>query len=222
MSVDSILNYLTMVSNNNIGLNLVMHIIVLAAVLSVYLIHNERLKRVIFSGSILLLFLSVALNALVFGNPFILICFGILALVTLVQYFRGATDIPKPTRNLNTMVALGFISLGLWYPKFVDANILESIIVSPVGIVPCPTFLVTLGLLTLAYPNVNKFHYGVTTMVGLIFGVIGVFKFKVYFDITLLAIVAYSFYNLLKLRVKKAHIVSGVAQNKDHGPITIS
>lgn len=222
MSVESILNYLTMVSNSNIWLNLVMHIIVLIATISVYLIHNEKVKRVIFHGSILLLFLSVALNAMVFRNPFILVCFGILALVALVQLFRGEKKIPIPGDRMNTIVALAFILLGLWYPKFVDANILESLIVSPVGIVPCPTFLVTLGLLNLAYPNVNKFHYGVTAVMGLIFGIIGVFKFKVYFDITLLVIVAYSLFNLMKLRVKKGQMVSSAAHNKDHGPIPIN
>ncbi|KJS87140.1 MAG: hypothetical protein JM58_05225 [Peptococcaceae bacterium BICA1-8] len=72
------------------------------------------------------------------------------------------------------------------------------------GIIPCPTLLTALGLLTLAHPSSNKIQLAVTIFMGLVYGIIGTFILKVYLDITLLAVVLYSLYVLLgtsKLRI---------------------
>ncbi|EGW36595.1 hypothetical protein DOT_5460 [Desulfosporosinus sp. OT] len=40
-------------------------------------------------------------------------------------------------------IALFFIFMGLWYSEFVDKSALFLLLVSPVGVIPCPTLLTT-------------------------------------------------------------------------------
>ena len=77
---------------------------------------------------------------------------------------------------------------------------------SPLGIVPCPTMLVSLGLMTLCYPNVNKPLYIAALVSAVVYGVIGTFKLGVYLDITLLLLVIYSLSRIMleKFRNKVA------------------
>lgn len=200
MDSTNILNYLTMVSNKSILLNLVMHFIVLLPLASVFFINNTKLKKVIFIGSIFVLYLSVSINALVFGNPFHLITFGILTVFTLIELFRGKMQIAQSQIRINTFIALVFILIGFWYPEFVKANVFQLLLLSPVGIVPCPTLLATLGLLTLGYINVSKPLYIAAVIMGAIYGIIGTFVLGVKLDAALLLLVAYSIYRLVSTR----------------------
>ncbi|MBC2579676.1 hypothetical protein [Clostridium sp. DJ247] len=92
--MDSInmLNYLSMVSNKNIFLNICMHLLVVFAIVSVYLLKNIKAKKYIFNGTVLVLLLSVTINAVVYGNPFHAVTFGILTViltVTLIEQYNG-------------------------------------------------------------------------------------------------------------------------------------
>jgi len=98
--------------------------------------------------------------------------------------------------------------MGFWYPEFVNKNGIELLIASPLGVIPCPTMLTTLGLLTLVSPSINRIQYTITLVFGLIYGIIGVFVFNVYLDITLLVLVFYSgmnyFYGMKRMtEIKK-------------------
>ena len=193
----NILNYLTMVSNENLALNFSMHIVTLLAVAMMYFIKTSKVKGILFYGSILTLYLSVAINAFVFGNPFHLVTFGALGIFTLVALLRGKGDELNPVKGPNTIIALLFIIIGFWYPEFVKASALNLFMLSPLGIVPCPTMLVSLGLMTLCYPKVNMPLYIAAIVSAVIYGVIGTFKFGVYLDITLLLLVIYSVCRLI-------------------------
>lgn len=202
MDAEKVLNYLSMVSNKNIALNIVMHLVVFAAILAVFIIKKQSIKRILIDGSLLVLFLSVTINALIYGNPFHLITFLILSLLAGFELFVKKNEFKIPQVNINTFIAVTLIVIGVWYPEFVNANKLQLLILSPVGIVPCPTLLVTIGLLSLSFPHVNKLQYTVTIVMGILFGVIGTFIFKVYFDVALLAAVAYGIVNLFRLRAQ--------------------
>ncbi|MDO0824702.1 hypothetical protein [Desulfosporosinus nitroreducens] len=192
MNAQEILNYLKMLANNSLWVNFSMHILALMALSAIFVITKENLRRWIFQATVSILLLSVTINALVFGNPFHAVTFGILALTALVQLFLRKENIQIADSKWIIVIALFFIFIGLWYPEFVDENAFELLVVSPVGVIPCPTLLTTIGLLMLIIPSVSRFQYIITIMMGIVYGVIGVFVFKVYLDITLLILALYA------------------------------
>ncbi len=192
MNAQGILNYLEMLANHSLWVNFSMHILVFMALYAIFSKSNEMLRCWIFRAAVSILFLSVTINAVVFGNPFHAVTFGILALTSLVQLFVRKKAIQITDSKRIMAVALFFIFIGLWYPEFVDKNALLLLVVSPVGVIPCPTLLTTIGLLTLIMPSVNKIQYLITIIMGIVYGVIGVFVFKVYLDITLLILALYA------------------------------
>jgi len=192
MNAIKILEYLTMVSNKNISTNLIMHIVVITALTAIFTVKNENIKKALVNSTLLLLYLSVSINAFLYGNPFHLISFSILLVITTFVLLFTQNDINIPAMNINTLISMIFIGFGLWYPEFVNASDLQLLLLSPVGIVPCPTLLVTIGLLNLSFPGINKIQYFVTLAVGMLFGIIGFFILKVNLDILLLMEVVYA------------------------------
>ncbi|MEN6348649.1 MAG: hypothetical protein ABFD08_04515 [Syntrophomonas sp.] len=72
---------------------------------------------------------------------------------------------------------------------------IQLLVFSPVGIIPCPTLLATLGLRTLVYPGTGKVQYAIAIFMGFVYGIIGTFVFKVYLDAALLALAIFAVYN---------------------------
>lgn len=194
MNTATILNYLEMVANSDLSVNMVMHVTVLAALAAVFLIKGEWAKRYLFHFSIWMLFTSVTIRAITFGNPFHAVTFGILGVVAFMHLVLNNMEI-EPNRNkLQTAVALFFILIGLWYPEFVHKNLGAMLLYSPMGVIPCPTLLATLGLMTLVYRGSGKLLYGATIIIGFVYGIIGTFVLGVYLDIALLLLSVYAAY----------------------------
>lgn len=194
MDAVSILEYLNMLANNNLAVNLVIHFIVLTGLISIFIIKREWLKRALFQATICVLFLSVTIHALMFGNPFHAFTFGLLGIVALVRLALNKEEVVRTSSIVQTFVALLFIFSGLWYPEFVDRNIASMLLYSPVGIIPCPTLLASIGLMTLVYSGTGRFQYGLTIFLGFVYGVIGTFVLRVYLDVTLLILALYATY----------------------------
>lgn len=203
MNADTILKALDSAANMSIFYNSIVHLLILATMIVVFLSADLKLKRYFFDVLILLLMISVAVLSIISGNPFHLVTFGILAIISFVELIKGNNQIVRPKLNINTVIALIFIFAGFWYPEFVKADALSQLIMSPVGTIPCPTLLVSLGMLNLAVPQVNKVQYIATLILGIFYGLVGVFFLKVYLDIALIALVLYSFYNLRLIYKKK-------------------
>ena len=195
MNPESILDAVRAAANTSLVVNLIMHLLVLAAVLSLFLVTDTKTKRYIFDGTLFILATSVAIMSIVSGNPFNLITFVVIAIVSVVEVIRRENQISRPTLNFNSIVCFVFILVGFVYPEFVNANAVVLPIVSPLGAIPCATLLVILGMLNLLVPQVNKTQFIVITVLGLFYGVTGVFQLKVYLDIALLILVFYSLYN---------------------------
>ncbi len=195
MNPATILDFLTRASNQSLPLNGLMHVLVLAAVISLFIKAGSRTKRLVFDVTLLILFSSVAAMSLLVGNPFNFGTFAILAFTAAIEVFRGKNQVDTPKNDFNTYLAFAFILTGFVYPEFTRTSPWLLPFVSPVGIVPCPTLLVTMGMLNLILPGASKLQYMVTTVIGTIYAVIGVFVLRVYLDVTLLALVGYSLYN---------------------------
>lgn len=214
MSALSIINYLTWVSNNNLFVNFAMHLVVLAAVSALYIIKKENIKRFLVNAALLVLFASVTLHGAIYGNPFHTITFGLLVLVTLYELIAGKNSFSTPSLNLRTGLSYLFIITGFWYPEFVATSSINLVMLSPLGIVPCPTILTALGLLTLAGKN-NKAQLGITILMAVIYGIIGTFVLKVRIDLLLMALAAFSTYLMyspksLSRTEEYAHSVRGL------------
>lgn len=200
MDSNRILNYLSMVSNKNIAVNLLAHLVVIASIVCIYFIKDMKVKKGVFNGTVLALFLSVTINAVIYGNPFHAITFGVMAAAAGIELVKGKNQVSIPQKGTNTVIAFVFMFIGLWYPEFVKVNMAASLLLSPVGIAPCPTLLTVLGMLNLYYPKVNKLQFAVTVFFGVVYGIIGTFVFKVYLDLSLIGIAAYSIYNMIIYR----------------------
>lgn len=73
------------------------------------------------------------------------------------------------------------------------SSCLTSFIISPVGVIPCPTLTIAMGMLTLFRRTEAKGSlYFLATIMALFYGGPGVFLLKVYLDIPLLAPALYS------------------------------
>ena len=63
---------------------------------------------------------------------------------------------------------------GFWYPTYMWADgfrfLLSDGLFSAFGLMPCPTTMVALGLLTILYPNVNKGLYFSLTLFAVMVG----------------------------------------------------
>lgn len=200
MNAPTILKYLEMLANHNLAVNMAMHLVVLAALAAVLVVKGTSLRRILFQASICILFASVAIQAVIFGNPFHAVTFGILGVAAIVHLVLNKDDIRTNGRKLQTGMALFSIIIGLWYPEFVKTNALALLALSPVGIIPCPTLLVSIGLITLTYCGSGRLQYGLTIFMGLVYGVIGTFVLGVYLDITLLIMAVFALYVFLSRR----------------------
>lgn len=212
MDTKNLIEYLNMVSNNNIYLNLGMHLIVIASLVSIFLLKRSKLLLYVLEGTILILFMSVTINAVIFGNPFHAVTFGIMS-ITAGYFF---TKIKKETgktwelhMNVRSVIAFIIIALGLWYPELTNVNIFQSALLSPVGVIPCPTLITTLGLMNLFIAFVNNKQLFITIFFGILYGFIGTFKLDVHFDIILICAVLFSLYNIIS-QMKKMKLICEV------------
>lgn len=210
MSPEKILTYLTFVPNQTLWLNALNHLLVISSLLFLIFGKTEKTKRLVVDGIICLLFTSIVAVAVAYGNPFHAITMGLLAVFAGIEFWQGKNEFTPLKINTRSIIALLSICIGFWYPEFVEANSLALLLFSPVGIVPCPTLLVVLGLLTLAYPRVNKTQYTITALMGAFYGITGVFQLKVMLDLPIIIIVAYAFYSLIKIRTQQ-----GKQENKN-------
>lgn len=196
MDTNNLVQYLVMVSNSNLLLNFGMHLLILVSVLSVFLLKSGKARKYAVKGTILVLFATVAANAIIYGNPFHAITFGIMTVMTALVLIKDQNEMKVPRLGIRTIASLFFVLLGIWYPELVKTNILGSILLSPVGMVPCPTLITALGLLGLAHPVAYKKYYMALVFFGMVYGFIGTFKLGVWFDLYLIAAVIFTVGNM--------------------------
>lgn len=197
--VEKALNYLNMVANNNLSVNLMMHILFILAGIGLVTIKNP-LKSQLVNLFLVILSGSVFLHAAIFGNPFIGLLFLIMTLIMVFELIRRKNNFQFTESRLINITAVLLLVFGFVYPHFVNTSLAEYILYAPVGIVPCPTLITILGFYLLN-TNPNKVSYWTITVISTIFSLIGIIMFKVYIDIVLLLAVSLSYYKLLGRKV---------------------
>jgi hypothetical protein len=95
--------------------------------------------------------------------------------------FHWIKEIINPKFDLNfkdvkgyKFVVLIIMIWGFWYPTYIYGQgfvfSLKDTVLSNYGLMPCPTTMVVLSLMTLKYPNVNKRLYNLFTAYALFIG----------------------------------------------------
>ncbi len=173
--------------------------------LFLWLKYGNKINRAI-SGFFALACFLIVFRAILDGDPFDSITFGIITAAWVFELFRQKNKYSIRSTGKFTLILCtiaGFI--GFWYPYLTD-NYLLALTNSPFGIIECPTLIVMLSVLCIIYPNTNRVTHAVITLFGLFFGFLGTFWLGVQLDIVLLVISLYSTGLLLSsLRHKEKH-----------------
>lgn len=141
-----------------------------------------------FLGALICLpLLSVAVFAWLTGNPFNGILFVIAGILILVFGLK-ASENPVGLSQIPFM-AIGIIMIvfGLVYPHFLKPDsVFEYLYASPAGLIPCPTLSVLIGFALLLNGFGSQSVSLTLIVMGLFYGLFGVFRLAVYLDSFLL------------------------------------
>jgi hypothetical protein len=140
---------------------------------------------------------SVAVIAGLTGVYFNAASFGIISLLLVIFSPKSGEPIHFTASPLIKFTGIVFIITGMLYPHFSDnKNLL--FITGPTGLIPCPTLLLVIGF-TLLFERLSVKWHGTLIVAALFYGVVGVFRLKVFLDILLLIAMlplAWKFMNL--------------------------
>lgn len=128
---------------------------------------------------------SVAAFALAFGNPFNGTVFAV-AVVGLALLGRDSGAVARGAPLL-TLVGVVAIAYAWVYPHFLDAPAYAYLFAAPVGLLPCPTLALVVGVTLLGGGLGSRAWSGVIAALALIYGVIGVARLGVVLDLGLIA-----------------------------------
>lgn len=154
---------------------------VLAAVL-VALLRNWRPRERTVAAVLAALAGSVAISALVVGNPFNAISFLLLAILIFTTT-RGRAHITLASMPVRWLAAL-MIAYGAVYPHFLHAPAIAYVVAAPVGIIPCPTLAMIAGLALMTSLHTRSLLIVLTLWTAL-YAAIGVAHFGIWLDIGL-------------------------------------
>lgn len=130
--------------------------------------------------------LSVAVLALLTGNPFNGILFAVASILILVFGLKAPIQTISLSQTPFVVIGIIMILFGLIYPHFLKPDsVVEYLYASPAGLIPCPTLSIIIGL-ALLFSGFNSPTITMTLVViGLFYGVFGVFRLAVYLDLFL-------------------------------------
>ena len=180
-STEDILSSLKFVSYQYIIIAIAWHVVIyLAFIISAIRKINPTTRLMGFLISTPMLSVAI-ISALAdnFFNAFIFLLLG-----SLVFLFGVTSGKAIRVTRINP-VGLIFILCGLLYPHFTD-DLKLIFLTAPVGLIPCPTLLLTIGLWI--FVGSPSFKITVTLIIaGLFYGLFGIFRLDVLIDILLIA-----------------------------------
>lgn len=147
------------------------------------LIAKWRPSNLLFALLICLPALSVAVFAWLSGNPFNGSLFILLAILILIFGLKASVQPINISQFPFVVAGILMIVFGLIYPHFIETNsVFKYLYASPVGLIPCPTLSILIGLVLL-FNGFGSHAITLTLVVfGLFYGIFGVLKLGVYLD----------------------------------------
>ncbi len=118
----------------------------------------------------------------------------ILCISTLVNTMQGTNVYHLPRKIWRWWLIIPLVA-GILYP-WDSMDKLKTIIFSPYGLLPSPTLIVAISLMSLS-EQTNNVTTWIITLAGLYFGLIGWIKLKIFWDIFLVAVSLYALILLL-------------------------
>jgi hypothetical protein len=170
----------------SIPLGIIFHVVSLIILLLVFSKGNKYKKLFIYYFTInwIFLFGYWGIFAVIYwskiGLPY-LATYSLTPVLLGLIVFHWIKEIRNSRIDLNLKTTPGFrfviliiLVWGLWYPTYVYgegfAFKLKDIVLSNYGLMPCPTTMVVLSLMTLNYPYTNKNLYNLFTVYALFIG----------------------------------------------------
>jgi hypothetical protein len=184
-SPQTIIDQLTLASNNAVAVAIGWHVAIAVATVAVMLgwRPSKRAAGVMLTAPIV----SAAAVALAFGNPF---NGSILAALALALVLLARRLGPGPVARRSAAAAWAGILLivfGAFYPHFLQGGSpLAYLYAAPTGLIPCPTLSLVIGFALLAGGLGSRAWSLVLAGFGLFYGLFGVARLHVYLDIPLI------------------------------------
>lgn len=182
---EQILNGLALAANKYIVISVMWHILVLLFLILVFA-GKRPSARIVMTG-LLILLLSVGIISILISNPFNAIVFVAATALLGIMVYRGPKENIVLKWNIISISGILLTIFGLVYPHFLeDATWVDYVYKAPTGLVPCPTLLVVIGSTLLFHGFKFKRWMLYLSMIGLFYGIFGVFRLGVYLDIVLI------------------------------------
>ena len=183
-TTDEILSNLKAIANDFSILAIIWHIILYAALIALIAKWAPTNKQL--GILICILLTSVAIMAWINSNPFNGTLFSIATALCLILIIRTAPNVLSYSQLPFMVSGILMIAFAMVYPHFVNTNAYFTYLYqSPVGLIPCPTLSIIIGLL-LVYSGFGSAPILIVFIVfGYFYGLFGVFKLGVLLDLFL-------------------------------------
>jgi hypothetical protein len=180
-SAEEILAGLTGIAKDYSIIAILWHLVFLVFI--ILLIIGKRPPKKYTAVFLTLPFISVGIMALLSGNPFNAIVFFALSLVLILYSLKLPDEKIEVNLNFPGIMGMVMIAFGWVYPHFVESTTpLKYLYASPLGLILCPTLSLVIGF-TLLFRGYNSRRLTlVLTIMGLYYGLTGLFNLKVYLD----------------------------------------
>ncbi len=177
---EQILLGLTAVANDWVVVSVAWHVAIAVALVAI--LAGWRPSRRLAPILIAALPASAAVVAVASGNPFNGI---VLATTTLALVIAGGNKLEAPAPTWARVTGLALIAFGWTYPHFMQGDTVTYLYAAPVGLVPCPTLSMAIGLAL--FGNVGGTVWRrVLAGAGVFYAVFGMFRLGVLLDLGLL------------------------------------
>ncbi|MDP1824241.1 MAG: hypothetical protein Q8L48_13390 [Archangium sp.] len=182
---DEILAGLREISNRALAVAVLWHLLVGAGL---WLFWRRGRPGVRGSGALLIApLISVSVFAWVFGNPFNGLVFAALAAVlALITSQSSLAEVERQTWA--TTLGAMLVTFAWVYPHFLEGREQYAyLIAAPMGLIPCPTLSLVIGLSLLGYGPAGRGWALTLALAGLFYGLFGALRLGVTLDLALLA-----------------------------------
>jgi hypothetical protein len=163
------------------------HVLVAAAVVAAFV--GWRPARRTLELLLCLPLVSVSALAFAVGNPFNGLVFALLAggLAALAMRASRAPSFEDRHWGWSAYVGVALAALAGVYPHFVEGHsLLAYLVAAPMGVVPCPTLMLVIGVALLAGRRGRRAWNLLLAAAGAFYGAIGVFQLGIVIDLALL------------------------------------
>ena len=180
-----ILQTLGLVSNEQAILAIIWHVLIAIAVIGIFL--GWRPSKKLGATALSIPLISVSVIAWVYKNPFNGLVFLLLAVILFIIGLRRPSEkVDAPPVWASVAGAL-LVVFGWVYPHFLMGGTwLKYLYRAPTGLIPCPTLCLVIGLALLANGFSSRAWSVCLGIVGVFYGLTGVFSLGVTIDVVLL------------------------------------